>query len=217
MSAALSWSGGKDSTLALDRARARGLPVGYLFNIYDGTSDRVRFHGVRRELVAQQAEALDLELIQRPSSPDDFEAVFLSILDELLTRGVDTVLFGNIHLEDVRAWYEERTRGRGLQHTEPLWGEDPETLLREFVARGHRALVVSVDGSRGDPAWPGRALDADFVADVLRRPDVDPCGEHGEFHSFVHDGPLFRRPIPIQTGERIESEGHVLIDLLPGL
>ena len=215
MSVALSWSGGKDSTLALDRALSLGLPVSHLFNIYDATSGRVRFHGVRRELIQAQAEALGLELIQRASSPDEFEPVFLSILDHLAAVHVTTVLFGNIHLEDVRAWYEERTLGRGFEHREPLWGQDTEELLKEFVSRGHRAVVVSVDGSRGDPGWLGQPLDAAFVAEVAGRPDVDPCGEHGEFHTFVHDGPLFRSPISIRTGERIESEGHHLIDLIP--
>ena len=210
---ALSWSGGKDSTLALDRALREGAPVRYLFNIYDGSSGRVRFHGVRTELITAQAEALGLELVQRPSREDDFEAVFRSILDELADRDVHGVVFGNIHLADVRAWYEERTAAMGFEHIEPLWGDAPAELLGEFAALGYRAVVVSVDTERADGAWLGRELDEELIAEILRREDVDPCGEQGEFHTFAFAGPLFRHTIAVQTGEIRKAEGHRLIDL----
>ncbi len=215
MTHALSWSGGKDSTLALDRALRDGLEVRYLFNIYDAATRRVRFHGVRRELIAAQAEALELELVQRSALPDAFETVFIDILDELVRLGVRGVLFGNIHLADVRAWYEERTARAGLQHIEPLWGDPPAELIREFVERGYRGIVVSVDTSRGNAAWLGDELDEEFVAAVTSTPGVDPCGEHGEFHSFVYDGPLFSRPLRVERGATLEKEGHRLLDLMP--
>ena len=216
MTYALSWSGGKDSMLALDRAVRAGLRVGYLFNIFDGASGRIRFHGVRSELIAAQAEALGLELIQRAAGAagaDDFEDVFLSIVAELTELGVRGALFGNIHLADVRAWYEERTTDVGLEHLEPLWGDPPEELIREFVARGYRGVVVSVDLSRSEEEWVGREIDEEFISEVVAAPAVDACGEHGEFHSFVYDGPLFRRKLSVRRGALFEAESHRLLDL----
>jgi diphthine-ammonia ligase len=210
---ALSWSGGKDSTLALDRAVRDGLDVRYLFNIYEGNSNRVRFHGVRRELIRAQADALGLELLQAHTHPSDFEAAFGSLLDTLRERGVGGVLFGNIHLADIRAWYEERTTARGFAHGEPLWDADPRALLDELIGRGYRAKVVSVNAELGDAGWLGRELDAALAAELEAAHGVDPAGESGEYHTFVFDGPLFRAPVRFRTGGRFEREGHLLLDL----
>src|SRR5690242_10726779 len=131
MNNALFWSGGKDSLLALDRARRQGLAVTRLVNIYEGVSGRVRFHGVRRELIALQAQTLGLELVQQPTYPDTFEQAFGSALEKLKQLGIQGILFGNIHLADIRAWYEQRTRAQGFTHIEPLWGDSPLLLGRE--------------------------------------------------------------------------------------
>ncbi|MFW6202364.1 MAG: diphthine--ammonia ligase [Gemmatimonadota bacterium] len=216
MTYALSWSGGKDATLALDRAVREGLDVPILFNIYEGSSGRVRFHGVRRELIRAQADALGLELIQaHTGSDDDFDAVFGRVLDELRDRGVRGVVFGNIHLADVRGWYEERTTARGFEHLEPLWGAEPVALAEEFIARGYHARVVSVNLELGSADWIGRELDRRLLRALSSAPGIDPGGEHGEYHTFVYDGPLFRRPVPFTGGESITLEGHRFLDLLP--
>lgn len=213
MTCALSWSGGKDSALALDRALRMGLPVRYLFNIYDGRTGRVRFHGVRRQLIAEQARSLDLGLVQRATDPQGFEAAFLSLLDDLAKRGVEQVLFGNIHLEDVRAWYEERTTARGFRHREPLWGEEPGDLVLEFVRRRHRALIVSLNREVGPQDWLGRELSEELVGEIRQHESVDPCGEHGEYHTFVFGGPLFATDLQLSRGPVHEQEGHLLLDL----
>lgn len=213
---ALMSSGGKDSTLALDRARREGRDVRYLANIFEGTTGRVRFHGVRSELIARQAAALGLELVADRTTPQAFEPVFLRMLDELVRRRVGGVIFGNIHLADVRAWYEDRVRTARLDHLEPLWGQPPATLLREFVSRGYRALVVSVDLAQ--PAAPllGRDVDGELVSRILATDGVDPCGERGEYHTFVYDGPEFRAPLSVHRGEEVEIDGHRFLDLLLG-
>ena len=164
---ALSWSGGKDSTLALDRARRAGLDVACLFNIYEGSSGRVRFHGVRAELIAAQASALGLPLVAAHTHPDDYETVFLRLLDQFRSEGIGGVMFGNIHLADIRAWYEERTTSRGFAHTEPLWGEAPGDLIREFVARGYLARIVSIDLARARPESLGAPLDLDLIHSIV--------------------------------------------------
>lgn len=212
---ALAWSGGKDSTLALDRAVRQGLDVRYLFNIVHGLTGRVRFHGVRAAMIARQADALGLDLVQPRTTPEGFEAAFLGGLDDLRGRGVDGIVFGNIHLDDVRAWYEERTTARGLAHVEPLWGGAPADLVAEVLVRGYRTRIVSVDLARGRRDWLGRVLDTELAAKIAATPGTDPAGEQGEYHSFVFDGPLFRCPVGHRRGDVHEEEGHAQLDLLP--
>jgi uncharacterized protein (TIGR00290 family) len=211
---ALATAAGKDATLALHRARASGLTVPLAFCIYDQDTERVRFHGTRRALVEAQAAALGLELIALPCATGEFEAVFHRMLAELKARKIGGVVFGNIHLEDVRAWYEDRTRTAKLKHVEPLWKASPGELVREILALGYRPIVVSVDLARGDGAWVGRELSLPLVKEMENK-GIDPCGEHGEYHTFVFDGPLFHAPVAVETGEVVETEGHRLIDLLP--
>lgn len=211
---ALSFSGGKDSTLALDRALGEGLDVVYLFNIYEGVSGRVRFHGVRAELIAAQAQALGINLIQESTDPDDYEVVLLRILDRLKREGIEGIIFGNIHLADIRAWYEERVTARGFSYLEPLWGVPALELLREFVSSGYLARVVSIDLARTPEAWLGRMVDQSLIVEIERHPEIDPCGEQGEYHTFVEHGPRFRWPLSVTIGERVDMEGHALLEVM---
>jgi uncharacterized protein (TIGR00290 family) len=214
MSFALMSSGGKDSTLALDRARREGLDVRYLVNVYDGPSDRVAFHGTHRDLIAAQAAACELEHFAARTDPDHpYEPVLLRTLDDLKNKGVSGVVFGNIHLADVRQWYEDRVRDVGLEHVEPLWGDDPPDLLREVVERGFRAIVVSVDLQQGGADLLGMEIDRYFVTAVGRLPTIDVCGERGEYHSFVYDGPTFAHPVLTERGEIRSERDHRLLDL----
>jgi uncharacterized protein (TIGR00290 family) len=212
---ALSWSGGKDAMLALDRGLRQGMDLRYLFNIYEGVSELVRFHGVRKELIQAQAAALGLELVQDHTHPEDYPAVLDRLLENLRTRGVGGIAFGNIHLTDIRGWYEERTTGRGFDHQEPLWGTTTGAVLDEFVARGYRARIVSVNLELGRREWLGRELDQELVDELKATPGIDLAGERGEYHSFVYDGPLFRRPVEFTVGAVTEREGHLIQDLVP--
>lgn len=212
---ALSFSGGKDSMLALDRAVRQGLDVSYLFNIYEGNSGRVRFHGIRASLIAAQAEELGIPLIQEHTHPDDYEPVLLRILDRLRDEGIGGIIFGNIHLADIRAWYEERTVSRGFEHVEPLWGEAPVDLAREVVERGYTPIMASIDLARAPIGWLGRPFDRALLSEIATHPEIDPAGERGEYHTFVTNGPLFRNPLDVALGERVEMEGHALVDVLP--
>jgi uncharacterized protein (TIGR00290 family) len=215
MSYALMTSGGKDSTLALDRARRTGVDVRYLVNIYEGTTGRVRFHGVRQELIQAQADALGLELLTAHTHPDAFEPVFMDLLKALRARKATGVVFGNVHLADVRQWYEDRVRQAELDHLEPLWGDPPIEIAWEVVERGYHALVVSVDLKQRAAGHLGREFDADLVTDLGVTDDLDPCGERGEYHTYVYDGPTFAHPVAFSVGERVEIEGHRFLDLVP--
>lgn len=210
---ALMSSGGKDSTLALDRARREGLDVRFLANIYEGSTGRVRFHGVRADLIAAQAKALGLECVQAHTHPEPFEPVFHELLATLKAKGCTGIVFGNVHLGDVRRWYEERVKAAGLEHVEPLWGDPAIELLHEVVERGYHALVVSVDLKQNAAPFLGREVDADLVIEIGITDDLDACGERGEYHTFVYDGPAFTKPIPIHRGRSVEIDGHRFLDL----
>ena len=207
------WSGGKDSALAADRARRNGAEIACLVNFYDEETGRVRFHATRTELIAAQAESIGVPLVQRGTTWPGFEPVFLETLDTLAREGIEGVVFGDIHLADVRAWYEVRVRAAGLAHVEPLWAEEPRDLLAEFVASGGRALVTCVEAEKLNESWLGRVIDEAFVRDIASVP-IDPCGENGEYHSFAFAGPLFRRPVPHAPGERRSDGRFAQLDLL---
>lgn len=209
---ALMWSGGKDGALALLRARARGLAVTRLVNFYDGESGRVRFHATRAELIAAQAAAIGTPLRQYATSWPEYEPAFRRVLAELRSDGFAGVVFGDIHLADVRAWYEERVQAAGLAQIEPLWGEAPADLLAEFVASGSRAVVTCCEDGKLDESWLGRIIDDDFVRDIAALP-IDAAGENGEYHSFAFAGPLFNTPVAWRPGERRHDGAFTQLDL----
>lgn len=212
MAHALLWSGGKDSALALARARSAGLEVSRLINFYDAASGRVRFHALGRELVAAQSVALGLQLVAIGSAWAEMEERLVAELEGLRAEGFEGVVVGDIHLGDVRAWYETRVRRAGLDHVEPLWGEPPARLLAEFVAAGGRAVVTCVDREALDRSWLGRELDQSFLDEIVAA-GVDPCGENGEYHTFCYGGPGFRSAVAWAAGERREDGRFSQLDL----
>jgi uncharacterized protein (TIGR00290 family) len=212
MSHALMWSGGKDSALALWRARQRGLRVDWLVNVSDRATGRVRFHATPTAAIARQADAAGVRLVSLPTDWETFDVSLRQALDALVRDGCRGVVFGDIHLADVRAWYEERTRAAGLEHVEPLWGETPAALLAEFVAIGGRAVLTCVETAKLDRSWLGRVIDADFVRDIAAT-GIDPCGENGEYHSFAYRGPFFHAAVPWRAGERRDDGRFAQLDL----
>jgi uncharacterized protein (TIGR00290 family) len=213
MKYALFWSGGKDSLLALDRAERAGLEVTHLATIYEENSGRVRFHGVRINLLEAQASGLGRTLIAEATNPRNFETAFLSVLGRLQREGVGGVCFGNIHLADIRAWYESRTTANGFSHIEPLWGSAPRALIEEFADRGHRARIVSVHLKCGKREWLGREFTRAFITELAAVPGVDICGERGEYHSFAFAGPMFRECVAAHAEGCFEREEHLILDL----
>lgn len=199
--------------LALDRAVRDGLDVVRLFTIYEGSSDRVRFHGVAPSLVQAQASALNIPLLLDHTHPDSYETALTRILDRLRAEGIGGIIFGNIHLADIRAWYEEHVQAAGFEHVEPLWHVPGAAILQEVIDRGWQARIVSIDPKSTPRAWLGRVIDGRLAGELLAQPGLDPCGERGEFQSFVEDGPLFRRPVRPQVAGELEMEGHLLLDL----
>jgi uncharacterized protein (TIGR00290 family) len=200
----LLWSGGKDAALALDVLHSQSpRRIGALLTTVVEDTDRVTMHGTPLRLIEQQADALDLPLhVMRvpPLPPNDvYEARLEAALTPLLEEGVSTVVAGDLFLEDVRAYREQAIEALGATALFPLWQRNTTWLAQRFLERGYRAVVTAVDTTQLDPSFVGRAYDDAFL-DAL--PDaVDPCGEHGAFHTFVTGGPPFREPVPVTVGE----------------
>jgi uncharacterized protein (TIGR00290 family) len=212
---ALMWSGGKDSALALDRARRAGIEVSRLLTFYDSATRRVRFHATRVEMLETQAAAVGIGLRAIPTTWAEMDANLRLELASLREDGFAGVVFGDIHLADVRLWYEDRVKASGLEHVEPIWGEPPGRLLAEFISSGGRAVITCVDLAKLDEAWLGRVIDERFAGEI-EAAGVDPCGENGEYHSFAFAGPVFTTPVPWTAGERRLDSGFAQLDLTEG-
>jgi len=209
------WSSGKDSALALERARRAGVEVSRLLTFYDSATRRVRFHATRVEMLEAQAAAVGIALRAIPTTWADMDANLRLELASLREEGFKGVVFGDIHLADVREWYEDRVKATGLEHVEPIWGEPPAHLLAEFISSGGRAVITFVDLAKLDEAWLGRIIDKRFASEIEAE-GVDACGENGEYHSFAFAGPVFKTPVRWTEGERRVDSGFAQLDLTEG-
>ena len=179
--------------------------------------ERVSMHGVRRELLRRQAAAACVPLVEVTIPPDCVNTVYEERMAEVFSvpplDGIGAMASGDLFLEDVRAYREERLAAAGKDALFPLWGRDTHTLAREFVEAGFEAIVCCLDPRKLDPSFAGRSFNAALLADL---PDgVDPCGERGEFHTFVHTGPVLTEPVAVNVGEVVERDGFVFCDLVP--
>ncbi len=213
----LAWSSGKDSAWALHVLRADpDVEVVGLLTTVNSRFDRVSMHGVRGELLRAQAAAVALPLLEVPipfpCTNRDYEVAMQGAMAQAVSEDIEVMAFGDLFLQDVRHYRETRMRGTGIEPRFPLWGRRTDGLILQMLTAGLRARITCVDPNKVDPYWAGRELDEAFLAALS--PDVDPCGERGEFHTFVHDGPLFIRPVDVMTGEVIQRDGFVFADLL---
>ena len=218
MKALLAWSSGKDSAWSLHVLRRQGdVEVAGLLTTVNVSFGRVAMHAVRRELLEAQARAAGLPLravpIPHPCPNDVYERAMAAALAEARADGIESVAFGDLFLEDIRRYREERMASTGLRPLFPLWGRPTRALAEEMIDGGLRARLTCVDPRALDASFAGRAFDRDLLSALP--PGVDPCGERGEFHTFAWDGPMFERPIPVVAGEVVEREGFVFADLLP--
>jgi len=218
--AILSWSGGKDSALALyEILQAGDYVITVLLTTMTEAYDRSSMHGIRRPLIEQQAESLGIfleEVLLSPvSSNEEYDTKMREMLESYKAKGVSAVVFGDIFLEDVRKYREERLASVGMKGIFPLWGRETTELARTFTQVGFKAVITCVDTEQLDRSYAGRAFDDEMLASLPT--GVDPCGENGEFHSFVYDGPIFKRAIPHTTGEVVlRDDRFMFADLIPG-
>ncbi|HUF46696.1 MAG TPA: hypothetical protein VMM93_02710 [Vicinamibacterales bacterium] len=219
MNVLLSWSSGKDSAWALHMLRQDpSVRIVGLLTTFNEVYDRVAMHAVRRSVVDAQAAAAGLPLwpvlIPSPCPNEVYEARMRELMTRAHEAGINAVAFGDLFLEDVRQYRESRMAGTGIAPTFPLWARPTRELAREMIAGGLRARITCLDPTKVDRALAGHEFDESFL-DALP-PDVDPCAERGEFHTCCYAGPMFRSPVPVETGEIVERDGYVFTDLVLG-
>lgn len=215
----LSWSGGKDSALALNRIKndENYRLVAFLTSLTEDYN-RISMHGIRQILLERQVESLGLPLesvyISKNSSNEEYESKMRSVLNKFIKNGVTSVVFGDVHLEDVRKYREENLSRIGMKAVFPLWGSDTSDLATEFIDLGFKAIITCIDSKFLDKKLVGREFDKAFLSELPT--NVDPCGEKGEFHSFVYAGPIFKKEISFKKGRIVRRNNRFFFcDLIP--
>lgn len=214
----LSWSSGKDSAWSLHLLRqSNEYKIEGLLTTFNHDADRVAMHAVRRELVRAQADAAGIPLreveLPWPCSNDDYERIMKAECEKAVRAGIECIAFGDLFLADIREYRERQLHGSGLEPVFPVWGIPTRELAAEMIASGLRAKLTCVDCSKLDRSFAGSDFDSKLIAELPA--GADPCGENGEFHSFVYAGPMFQHPIAVRVGESIIRDGFAFADVLP--
>jgi uncharacterized protein (TIGR00290 family) len=215
----LSWSSGKDSAWTLHLLRQQpDIQVAALVTTFNSSANRVAMHAVRRVLVEAQAERIGIPLwavdLPWPCSNVDYEDRMRAVCQRATAEGIPAVAFGDLFLQDIRDYRIKQLQGTGLEPIFPVWQIPTDQLGRDMITAGLKAKITCVDPTKVEKSFAGREYDQQLIKDLP--PGVDPCGENGEFHTFVYDAPVFSAPIAIQTGEVVERDGFVFADVLPG-
>lgn len=204
--AVMNWSGGKDSALALHAIQSKGSDnIKTLFTTLNREAHRISMHGVRKELLEQQAASIGLPLklafLPREADMETYNEIMVGVLAGFRKSGITKAVFGDIFLEDLREYRENQLSKAGFSASFPLWKKDTRLLIDQFLQLGFKTIVTCVNTKFLPESFAGRIIDRQFLEDL---PDgVDPCGEHGEFHTFVFDGPIFSSPVSFRTGKKV--------------
>lgn len=214
----MSWSGGKDSCVALyEIQRTQGYRVAALLTTLTRDYDRISMHGVRRELLERQATSLKLPLhkvfISKGATNEEYEMRMGEAFSAHREQGIVSIVFGDLFLEDIRTYREQFLARHSMRGLFPVWKRDTSSFIKEFIELGFKAVVTCVNSRVLDQSFAGRLIDEDFLSSLPGH--VDPCGENGEFHSFVFDGPIFTAPVKVSLGETVLRESFWFCDLLP--
>lgn len=214
----MSWSGGKDSCLALyEIQKSKDYRVAALLTTITQDYDRISMHGVRRVLLEKQAASLGLPLhqilISKGASNEEYETNMAEAFREYRENGIDSVIFGDLFLEDIRTYREQFLARHKMKGVYPVWQRNTTDFIKEFIELGFKAVLTCVDSKALDQSFAGKTIDKDFLASLPA--NVDPCGENGEFHTFVYDGPSFAQPVRFSIGETVSREGFWFCDLVP--
>jgi uncharacterized protein (TIGR00290 family) len=214
----MSWSGSKDSCVALQELRqSPGYSVAALLTTVTRDYDRISMHGVRRVLLERQAASLGLPLhevfINKDATNQEYEAKMEEAFSLYRERGTRRVAFGDLFLEEIRVYRDQFLARHNMRALYPVWGRDTTRFIREFIGLGFKAVVTCVDGKVLDSSFAGMMIDEDFLSALPTH--VDPCGENGEFHTFVFDGPIFKEAVRLSVGEKVERDSFCFCDLLP--
>ena len=214
---AASWSGGKDSCFAYWKAISQGLKVSYLLNMINEDSTRSMSHGLDRKLIALQAQGMELPIIQRKVTWGTYEAQFKAALEELKPKGITGLVTGDIYLQEHKDWIDRVCSEVDIKAVLPLWQMATPQLLTDFIDAGFKAIIVSVKTEFFGKEWLGRQVDSKLAAEFNQLAElkhVDPCGEGGEFHTFVYDGPSFKKSIKIGNAVSVARDDRWFLDIL---
>jgi diphthine-ammonia ligase len=211
MSYLSSWSGGKDGCLAAYLALEQGYNVSHLVNLVSQEFGRVNFHGTEAELIQLQGQAVGIPVFQHDTTFGNYERDFKNAVRTLLPEGIEGMVFGDIYNDQHLAWVEGVCADLGIEAVEPLWGKSTDDVISQFLDAGFEAVIVAADARLIDQAWLGRRVDRDFI-NYLKARGIDPCGESGEYHTVVVNGPLFKQSIEITDSHTIRRDDHWFLD-----
>ena len=211
----VSWSGGKDCMLAMyNFMKNPENRVVSLVNMCDENCMMSRSHGIKSDLIKRQALCMGIPIIQEPIGKNGYEESFKKAVNSLKAQGINAGVFGDIYLIEHRVWIERVCCDLGIDAVFPLWSRNTTELIKEFVDFGFKTKVVSVREGFLSEEWLGVDIDNNFISKILAMPNIDPCAENGEYHSFVYDGPIFKTPVPINLGKRYKHDNHYFLELL---
>lgn len=207
----VSWSGGKDSCLACYEAIRQGYHVSHLVNFISREFHRVSFHGTEAKLVQLQSQAIGIPLLQQATSWDDYEPAFKQAVSSLIPEDIEGMVFGDIYLEEHKQWVERVCEELGIKALEPLWGRSTEEVLHTLIDNGFEAVVVSAQADLIGPEWVGQPVSGPFL-DYLRSKNIDLCGENGEYHTLVINGPIFKKKIKLTETGKVLKDNRWFLD-----
>jgi uncharacterized protein (TIGR00290 family) len=213
LKAFVSWSGGKDSALACFRAIKKGIKVLYLVNMLGETGKYSRSHGLTAELLKAQASAIGIPIIQKGTNWGNYEEEFKKTISELKKQGITAGVFGDIDVQEHRDWVERVCGEVGIKPILPLWKEEREPLMKELINSGFKAILCSTNASFLGSEWLGREIGFDFLRDLKALGNIDLCGENGEYHTFVYDGPIFKNPVKFSVGKWIQRDKKYFLEV----
>ncbi len=208
------WSGGKESALSFYLSKGLGICITHLINMISEDGRHSRSHGINPELLRRQAELMKVPIIQQKASWENYEDEFKKAVSEIKGKGAHTGVFGDIDLQEHRDWIEKVCGEMEIQPILPLWGLKREDLLLKFIEAGFKAIVVTVDSEFLDEGWLGREINEEFITDLEKLGNIDLCGERGEYHTFVYDGPIFDRAIEFTMVKKIFRGKHWFLELI---
>jgi diphthine-ammonia ligase len=211
MSYIASWSGGKDSCLALYEAIDKGYKISHLVNFISKESHRVSFHGTEAKIIQLQSQAIGIPLLQKETTRTGYENEFKEAVQSLIPNGVKGMVFGDLYIEEHKDWVERVCGDLGIGAVEPLWGKSPKEVLSKFIDTGFEAVIVGAQSKLIEKNWIGHVVDRNFM-EYLRDRNIDLCGENGEYHTLVVNGPVFKRPIQLIETRTIVRDNYWFLD-----
>lgn len=211
MSYLASWSGGKDGCFACYEAMRQGCQISHIVNFIAQEHNRVRFHGTDTKLIQLQSQAIGIPLLQKETTWNRYEQEFKEAVRSLVPKGIKGMIFGDIYLQEHLDWVERVCGDIGIEAILPLWGRNTKKVVSDFIDSGFEAIIVSAKSKLIGREWMGRYVDMDFIS-YLSEKDIDPCGENGEYHTLVVNGPIFKSRIEIEQGKVVQRNSHWLLD-----